>query len=299
MRSRILAAAVVAVAGVFLAGCGAESNTHGTAALPRAATSWTFLAPPSLTPVSPISPATTEPRVTEEPIPEAAPPPPPEPTEAPSPENPALPQNDVLEQWEPAPGQVIPGGQILNINNGFACSAGWLTGAGDRRFIITAGHCGVPGQLFAAPDGHGNYPVIGTMVDSWVNGSPAGIFGVDIGLIELYPTTIATAALPLDVQVSGWQSLGWLEATRPEICRLGYRTGLSCGPYYTYGNEGQFYYQGFSNTGDSGGPIFARHGGQLWAVGVASAYDFDMPALVGMSIGDWMPGWDLTLYTAG
>lgn len=294
MRSRVLAAAVLAITGALLSGCESESEVRDTAAPPPATTSWTFLAPPSLTPLSPETteaPETTEPSMTEEP--------PPEPTEVASPDNPAVPQNDVLEQWEPAPGHVVPGGQILNINNGFACSAGWLTGAGDRRFIITAGHCGVPGQLFAVPDGHGNYPVIGSMVDSRVNGSPAGIFGVDIGLIELYPTTIATAALPLDAQVSGWQSLGWLEATRPEICRLGYRTGLSCGPYYTYGNEGQFYYQGFSNTGDSGGPIFARYGGQLWAVGVASAYDFDMPALVGMSIGDWMPGWDLTLYTAG
>lgn len=294
MRSRVLAAAVLAITGALLSGCESESEVRDTAAPPPATTSWTFLAPPSLTPLSPETteaPEAMEPSMTEEP--------PPEPTEVASPDNPAVPQNDVLEQWEPAPGHVVPGGQILNINNGFACSAGWLTGAGDRRFIITAGHCGVPGQLFAVPDGHGNYPVIGSMVDSRVNGSPAGIFGVDIGLIELYPTTIATAALPLDAQVSGWQSLGWLEATRPEICRLGYRTGLSCGPYYTYGNEGQFYYQGFSNTGDSGGPIFARYGGQLWAVGVASAYDFDMPALVGMSIGDWMPGWDLTLYTAG
>ncbi|BAC19420.1 hypothetical protein [Corynebacterium efficiens YS-314] len=196
-------------------------------------------------------------------------------------------------------GYVQPGSRILNLDNGYACSAGWLAGVGDRRFVITAGHCGAPGHLFATSDGQGNYPVIGSMVESYVNGSDAGIFGADIGLIELYPTTIANAGLPSHGAVAGWQDLAWLEATRPEICQVGYRTGLSCGPYSGPGHEGLFYHQGSTRTGDSGGPVFALHGGQLWAVGVTSAHDFSLPAAVAMSIGGWMPGWGLTLYTNG
>ena len=80
---------------------------------------------------------------------------------------------------------------------------------------------------------------------------------------------------------------------------MGYRTGLSCGPYSGPGHEGQFYYQGSTSAGDSGGPVFALYGGQLWAVGVTSAHDFSLPAAVAMSIGNWMPGWGLTLYTNG
>ena len=311
MRRCVIAfstAALMLSGGMLLAGCGVDANVAAsTVAGKSPAPQGTMTSPaPSTTP--PTAQTTTPPQET---VPETTDEPAPEPP-APSPEqmmNEAVeetvggqvdgPMEEPVEEPVDLIGYVQPGGQILNLDNGYACSAGWLAGVGDRRFIITAGHCGAAGHLFAVPDGQGNYPVIGSMVDSYVNGSDAGIFGADIGLIELYPTTVANAGLPTHGAVSGWQDIAWLEATRPEICRVGYRTGLSCGPYHAPGNEGQFYYQGSTSAGDSGGPVFARYGGQLWAVGVTSAHDFHLPAAVGMSIGDWMPGWGLTLYTNG
>lgn len=305
MRRNSIAACTAAllITGGMLAGCGidadvAASTVAGKSPAPQedtatsAAPTTTQVTTPVTTRLTPQS-ATPTPATTRETSPDPTPEflEPPTPTPDPTPE----PTPDPVE----AAGYVQPGSQILNLDNGYICSAGWLAGAGDRRFVITAGHCGVAGQIFAAPDGDGNYLVIGSMVNSYVNGSDAGIFGADIGLIELYPTTIANAGLPTHGAVAGWQDLAWLEATRPEICRLGYRTGLSCGPYFGPGNEGQFYYQGFTSAGDSGGPVFALHGGQLWAVGVTSAHDFHLPAAVGMSIGGWVPGWGLTLYTNG
>lgn len=289
-------AALMITGGVLMAGCGidadvAASTVAGKSPAPQGATT---------SPTVPMATPTPEevPETTLDPTPEL-PAPSPEPAQEPVEESVEEPVTEPVEEPVELAGYVQPGNQILNLDNGYACSAGWFAGVGDRRFVITAGHCGAAGHLFAAADGEGNYPVIGSMVESYVNGSDAGIFGADIGLIELYPTTIANAGLPTHGAVAGWQDIAWLEATRPEICRVGYRTGLSCGPYSGPGHEGQFYYQGSTSAGDSGGPVFALYGGQLWAVGVTSAHDFSLPAAVAMSIGDWMPGWGLTLYTNG
>ena len=289
-------AAVMITGAMLLAGCGidadvAASTVAGKSPAPQGST--TVQAVPMSSP----APETFR-ETTSDPTPE---PPTPSPEPAPEPVDEAVEEavNEPVGEPVEIAGYVQPGSQILNLNNGYACSAGWLVGVGDRRFVVTAGHCGAPGHLFATSDGQGNFPVIGSMVESYVNGSDAGIFGADIGLIELYPTTIANAGLPTHGAVAGWQDLAWLESTRPEICQVGYRTGLSCGSYSGPGHEGLFYYQGSTNAGDSGGPVFALHGGQLWAVGVTSAQDFSLPAAVGMSIGEWIPGWGLTLYTNG
>lgn len=84
--------------------------------------------------------------------------------------------------WLSYPGRVIPGGLMINITQSTQCSVGWIVGREQRRFILTAGHCGNIRDQFAISDQAGNRAIIGEMVESTF--IKAG--GADYGLIELY-----------------------------------------------------------------------------------------------------------------
>ena len=202
-------------------------------------------------------------------------------------------------RWLAAPGKIVPGGQIINVTGDTLCSTGWVTGADDRFFLLTAGHCGAVGDQFAIRDAGGAAELFGEMVESHLTGTDVSISGTDIGLIEIHRTEFIDPVLPLAQQVTGWQSLAWVDENQPQICRLGHRTGLTCGPYLEAGNEGLFSSRGILDQGDSGGPVFARTpDGELWAVGVASyRVDTNATHAGSMSIGEWMRHWGLTIYT--
>lgn len=202
-------------------------------------------------------------------------------------------------RWLAAPGKIVPGGQIINVTGDTLCSTGWITGVDDRFFILTAGHCGAVGDQFAIRDAGGNAELFGEMVESHLTGNHESISGADIGLIEIHRREFIDPVLPLAQQVAGWQSLAWVEGNQPQICRLGHRTGLTCGPYLEAGNEGLFSSRGILDQGDSGGPVFARTSdGELWAVGVASyRVDTNATHAGSMSISEWMQHWGLTIYT--
>ena len=102
--------------------------------------------------------------------------------------------------WLNYPGKVIPGGQIINIDQSTACSTGWIVGREQRRFILTAGHCGHVGNRFAVSDSQGNQTTIGEMVES----TYIQTGGADYGLIELYNTNYVTAAMPFTQKLHGW-----------------------------------------------------------------------------------------------
>lgn len=146
--------------------------------------------------------------------------------------------------WLEHPGQVIPGGRILNVDGGGSCSTGFLVGHGPRRFILTAGHCGDVGDRFAVDDARGAAAWAGQMVES----AYERVGGVDIGLIELTGTAPAEATPPVEEPLLGWAGADWLERTRPTICRLGYRTGLSCGDYLGVDEAGIVHYEASPTT---------------------------------------------------
>src|SRR5699024_8491939 len=151
-------AALMITGGVLMAGCGidadvAASTVAGKSPAPQGATT---------SPTVPMATPTPEevPETTLDPTPELP---------APSPE---LAQERVHESGEEPvegpvdepvelAGYVQPGNQILNLDNGYACSAGWFAGVGDRRFVITAGHCGAAGHLFAAAEVRATIPSSG------------------------------------------------------------------------------------------------------------------------------------------
>ncbi|MDO5730990.1 hypothetical protein [Corynebacterium sphenisci] len=194
--------------------------------------------------------------------------------------------------WLEHPGQVIPGGRIINVDGDGACSTGFLVGHGSRRFILTAGHCGDVGDRFAVDDARGNTAWAGQMVES----AYERVGGVDIGLIELTGTAPAEATPPVEEPLLGWAGADWLERTRPTICRLGYRTGLSCGDYLGVDESGIVHYEAITDHGDSGGMVVALADGGMYAIAVTSYQQpHDATRAAAMLVEPAMAHWDLTL----
>lgn len=186
---------------------------------------------------------------------------------------------------------VTPGSFILNKTKDTSCSTGWIVGADDRNFILTAGHCGDRGDEFYLPDGE---TYIGQMVESMY--VEAG--GADYGLIELSANAPVNSSPQFkDLKLLGWRGYDWIEENDPRICHLGYRTGLSCGDYLEITPGGNVTFRGFSDHGDSGGPVFALTDEGIYAVGVLSGSGIgDASRIYGMAIQPPMQRWGLTIY---
>lgn len=195
--------------------------------------------------------------------------------------------------WLNYPGKVVPGGRILNITRHLSCSTGWIVGLGKRVFILTAGHCGKIGDQFAISDEQGNTAIVGEMVECvYIHSGDT-----DYGLIEFYNTRYVDSALPLREKVVGWRTPEWLEANRPRVCHLGFRTGQSCGAFLTTQDNGIIQFRGVTDHGDSGGPTYVLVNGSIYAVGVTSYLMLEDATRVGsQSIAPAMERWGLTLY---
>lgn len=166
--------------------------------------------------------------------------------------------------WLEYPGALLPGGLLANTRTGATCSAGYLVGHDNKDYVLTSGHCGQVGDSFTINDAYGNYREIGYI--EYRQEDP----GVDYSLIRLTDYDSVSAALPLDVELAGWISTDQLMEMRPELCRLGYRSGLSCGPLRGLDRDGRIHFTAIANHGDSGGPVFAIIGGKAYAVGITT-----------------------------
>lgn len=197
------------------------------------------------------------------------------------------------------PGQVVPGGKFIT-DSGTACSFGWMvfsrTETNGRKYMVTAGHCGRQGDRVYIRGDDGYDTEVGEIVDS--TGGRLGN-GSDYALVEVTNTT-RNARLPLtDPDFDGWKSQAWVAANAPRICRLGYRTGISCGNYLQMKNN-TIFYEGIQDHGDSGGPVWAETGdGKRYAIGVTS-YGFaeDATAAGAAALEPWMAKFDLGIYTS-
>lgn len=197
--------------------------------------------------------------------------------------------------WLNYPGKVIPGGQIINIDQSTACSTGWIVGREQRRFILTAGHCGHVGNRFAVSDSQGNQTTIGEMVES----TYIQTGGADYGLIELYNTNYVTAAMPFTQKLHDWLSLDELNDQRPRVCHLGFRTGQSCGAYLNYTQSGIIQFRGYVDHGDSGGPVYGLVDDNIYATGIISYLQPDDSTRVSaQSIEPAIQRWGLTIYAS-
>lgn len=196
------------------------------------------------------------------------------------------------------PGVAVPGGKFQAQTG--SCSFGWLVNSqsesADRKYMVTAGHCGNEGERVYVRDNNGNDTEVGEIVNS-TNGRLGN--GADYALIDV-TNAAREAKLPLsDPDFDGWQSQSWVAENKPRICRLGYRTGISCGNYM-YMKDNTIFYEGIQDHGDSGGPVWAETGdGKRYAIGVASyGYDDDATATGAAALEPWMNQFDLQIYVS-
>lgn len=184
--------------------------------------------------------------------------------------------------WLPGlqkPRSIFPGAEIKNIDQSFYCSAGYLAeNTNHELYILTAGHCGKPGDRFAIYEQHStNYTVIGYMADTQVRYQDPEeklIAGNDIGLIKITTPVWQSSHIPVkNTAFKGTMTAQQALDKGLSVCHLGRTTGFSCGNIIDSDNGG-FRFWGLSDRGDSGGPIFAMDNNKnYWAIGVSSAVD--------------------------
>ena len=207
--------------------------------------------------------------------------------------------NSVDWEWLKEPGGVVPGARIHNDSDNTSCSTGFLASKGEHLFIITAGHCGDRGDQFYVSDAHNNWAYVGEMVESYLQESAVGgIYGTDIGLIEITGDARYRSTLPIDMPMQGWITPQEAQRRDMMVCRLGATTGYSCGEFESIGNGGLFYFRGITDRGDSGGAIFAVDDSGVWALGVNSNVSDSNKTRVGaMEISSAIDYWGLTIHT--
>lgn len=150
------------------------------------------------------------------------------------------------------------------------CSFGWTVEFKDDPGILynlTAGHCGDVGdKVYVDLDQTGDpsrYIHVGTFAwqlydeqtmdddysmiqfldgaERFMTGTPNLLIGGEQGELDLL----------------GWEDAAWLEKTKPYMCRLGYRSGLSCGNYQEMVGHNEVAFDNITDHGDSGGVIWA------------------------------------------
>lgn len=159
---------------------------------------------------------------------------------------------------------------------GGECSFGWWVfdeSQPDRHFIMTAGHCGNEGDNVYIETSSGETVPVGQFV--WSDFQENGNTPIDYALIELtIDPQYVSGTPPLEgMQLAGYADGSWLQQANPYICRLGYRTGLSCGQFRELTSDYAFAYDGIVDHGDSGGPVYAidpQDNSKMYAVGVTS-----------------------------
>lgn len=195
--------------------------------------------------------------------------------------------------WLETPGKLVPGGGYTNETKGSTCSAGWIVSNEDRVFVLTAGHCGTAGDIVSVSDGYGRSVRVGEFVESRF--AKAG--GLDDALIEVWDTRYVDSSIPLSKKVLGWRGGTWLDQNRPTICRLGYRTGMSCGDYIQR-SDVILEHRNIIDHGDSGGPVFAlTDDGNMYAVAVTSfLHEYDATRAGSALIEQPMTRWGLSIH---
>ena len=132
-----------------------------------------------------------------------------------------------------------------------SCSFGWFVGTSTQIYNLTAGHCGEVGDAAYVDISGKDSVYINEFVHSEFNNARLST-GSDYDLIEIeshyFDNDVTKPCVHMSdesVQIRGSADASWLEADEPYMCRLGFRTGLSCGPFPE-----------ITDQGDSGGVIW-------------------------------------------
>lgn len=214
---------------------------------------------------------------------------------------------------EPGAKYVVDGAEGVG-----TCSVGWIVRSKKDpavTYILTAGHCGKKGEtVYIDPKDSGdlkNAIPIGKFVWSDFEEQEL-VAGPDYALIQLDPKVATEEYMTGTPRVSvnrgqpielvGGQDVAWLTKTKPFMCRLGWRSGITCGTYLEMIGELTVVFKGITDKGDSGGVIFAFDpsdpaGSKVFAVAVTSWVNFAEAAdeTNGKVIDPVMEKWGLSL----
>ena len=195
------------------------------------------------------------------------------------------------------PGVVVPGGKYTNATSGSTCSFGWIVTDGTRIFNLTAGHCGKVGDRVIVQDKRGRSHDSGQFVES--TGTPKN-FGIDpdFALIDITGYEYQFAPPVKKLRLTQVIDMQYLNQNEPYLCRLGWRSGLSCGYYLGSTSDLAFKYRNISDHGDSGGPVFVYNPktGSAMAAGVTSYLNEERaPQAGGAAIKPYLDHFGLTV----
>ena len=214
---------------------------------------------------------------TEKPLPQ------PQPSQTPAPSEASDEQDDGTMfhlsdgfHWLEKPGMIVPGAAFVNMRTGGACSSAYIVGNAEGNFMLTAGHCGVVGDRIGVRNNSGHVDQVGTVTLSefeWAGKRDIALVKIDD--MSKVHTEIAKNSRHTDYpgatqKIIGWAGAEWLQKHKPYICRMGHRTGITCGKFDRLESDGLFSFVSFVDRGDSGGPVYAVTDQGLVAVGVTS-----------------------------
>lgn len=175
------------------------------------------------------------------------------------------------------------------------CSFGWMVNqpnSPNQVYNLTAGHCGDPGnQVYLDPSGAedpSGFVKIGQFVAQDFAGEQNIQTGADYALIQIEPAMNKYIRYTPDITVMGADKLDLvgpaasaeLTRSKPYTCHLGWRSGLSCGPFREITNDTNFVFEGISDHGDSGGVVWSFDESdpaktRIYASGIVSWVQFE------------------------
>ncbi|SMY01472.1 hypothetical protein BSP109_03284 [Brevibacterium sp. Mu109] len=224
------------------------------------------------------------------------------------------------------PNMIEPGARYVTIGSDGQmgnCSFGWIVRertAPDTTYNLTAGHCGNPGDAVAIDPVGNDDPAdmfqVGEFV--WQQFTPSEDGGIsetepldDYALIEFYPEyavpelmtgtpNFALHGAQDELTLGGYCDAALFEDNVPMVGRIGYRNGLSIGPFQEMRDSNVVTFSGIADQGDSGGAIWAFDPNDdpsfICAVAVTSYIDFeDATVATGVTVDKVMEQLDLEI----
>lgn len=183
-------------------------------------------------------------------------------------------RNSVDFQYLSTPKRIMPGAMYAieraNGDVGF-CSFGWMARLpSDRQHVynITAGHCGDRGDKVYLPvngqqDRSSFVPIGVFVVQSFdektaETGDDYAVIRFDPGVTQYIDASPNITALgDSTIELVGVMASDQLAKSKPYMCHLGFRSGLSCGPFREMTTSTNVVFESITDHGDSGGVVWA------------------------------------------
>lgn len=180
----------------------------------------------------------------------------------------------------------MPGSKI-STTSGKTCSVGYVAEYAEGMGIITAGHCGAPGEEFGVRNSSGTWMKVGTIVKS-DNTDVA-----DWALIKVENPALVSPSVPVNLSMGSTYSSSQA-GEADAICVLGQVSGLSCGAFQYVAPSGRLVFEGVANHGDSGATVFALDNGVMHPIAILEGGYADSLNLASMPLEDVMPALGVT-----